>query len=101
MDGPPIFDIKPYIPYGDCHPEATGGFTDTAGDFLLEVNFPAELLAQLPEYKPEAAIGVLSHDPRPSYQRKPDRVYGLTFAGFDIRFQVADDILTVVSVEKV
>ena len=101
MDGTPIFDIKPYIPYGDCHPEATGGFTDTAGDFLLEVNFPAELLAQLPEDKREAAIGVLSHDPRPSYQRKPDRVYGLTFAGFDIRFKVADDLLTVVSVEKV
>ena len=84
MDGTPIFDIKPYIPYGDCHPEATGGFTDTAEEFLLNVDFPEEMLCKLPEDKRSAAIGVLSHDPRPSYQRKPDRVYGLTFAGFDI-----------------
>ncbi len=100
MDGTPIFDIKPYIPYGDCHPEATGGFTDTAGEFLLKVDFPAQLLQQLPEEKQSAAIGVLSHDPRPSYQRKPDRIYGLTFAGFDIRFKVTDDQLTVVEVAK-
>ena len=101
MDGTPIFDIKPYIPYGDCHPDATGGFTDTADDFLLQVTFPKELLELLPQNKQEAAIGVLSHDPRPSYQRKPGRVYGLTFAGFDIRFTVEDDILTVVEVNKV
>ena len=100
MDGTPIFDIKPYIPYGDCHPEATGGFTDTAGDFLLEVDFPAGLLSQLPEEKRAAAIAVLSHDPRPSYQRKPDRVYGLTFAGFDIRFTVNGEKLTVCDVSK-
>ena len=100
MDGTPIFDIKPYIPYGDCHPDATGGFTDTAGDFLLKVNFPEDLLKILPEEKREAALGVLSHDPRPSYQRKPGRVYGLTFAGFDIRFTVEDDTLTVTDVTK-
>ena len=99
MDGTPIFDIKPYIPYADCQPEATGGFTDTAGDFLLNVEFPASLLEKLPEEKREAAIQVLSHDPRPSYQRKPDRIYGLTFAGFDLRFQVKEDILTVVEVD--
>ncbi len=98
MDGTPIFDIKPYIPYGDCHMDATGGFTDRAGEFLLKVKFPQELLSRLPEDKREAAIGVLSHDPRPSYQRKPDRVYGLTFAGFDIRFTVNEDTLTVVEV---
>ena len=101
MDGTPIFDIKPYIPYGDCHPDATGGFTDTAGDFLLKVNFPEDLLKILPEEKREAALGVLSHDPRPSYQRKPGRVYGLTFAGFDIRFTVEDDTLTVTEVNKI
>ena len=101
MDGTPIFDIKPYIPYADCQPEASGGFTDTAGDFLLQVDFPADLLARLPEDKREAAIQVLSHDPRPSYQRKPDRIYGLTFAGFDLRFQVREDILTVVEVNPV
>ena len=100
MDGTPIFDIKPYIPYGDSHPDATGGFTDTADDFLLKVNFPENLLNLLPESKREAAIGVLSHDPRPSYQRKPGRVYGLTFAGFDIRFTVDDNTLTVVEVQK-
>ncbi len=99
MDGTPIFDIKPYIPYGDCHTDATGGFTDTAGEFILKVDFPTELLFRLPESKREAAIGVLSHDPRPSYQRKPDRVYGLNFAGHDIRFRVSEDVLTVVDVE--
>ena len=98
MDGTPIFDIKPYIPYADAHPEALGGFTDTAGDFLLKVDFPEDLLFLLPEEKRQAAIGVLSHDPRPSYQRKPERVYGLPFAGFDIRFRVVEEILTVVEV---
>lgn len=101
MDGTPIFDIKPYIPYSDSKPEASGGFTDRAGDFLLDVNFPQELLGLLPEEKREAAIGVLSHDPRPSYQRKPDRIYGLQFAGYDIRFSVTDDKLTVKAVEPV
>lgn len=95
MDGTPIFDIKPYIPYADAHPQALGGFTDTAGEFLLEVDFPAPLLECLPENKRAAAVGVLSHDPRPSYQRNPSRVYGLPFAGFDIRFTVAEDRLTV------
>jgi len=100
MDGTPIFDIKPYIPYGDCHPEATGGFTDHADDFLLEVNFPDDLLNKLPKDKQSAAVGVLSHDPRPSYQRIPERIYGLPFAGFDIRFRVEDDILTVIEINK-
>lgn len=101
MDGTPIFDIKPYIAYGDSHPDAKGGFTDMAGDFLLDVDFPRQLLELLPAEKREAAIGVLSHDPRPSYQRKPDRVYGLTFAGYDIRFKVNGDTLTVEEVKKV
>ena len=100
MDGTPIFDIKPYIPYGDCHPEATGGFTDTAGDFLLKVDFPAHLLQTLPQNKQEAAVEVLSHDPRPSYQRKPDRIYGLSFAGHDIRFTVNEDTLHVIEVNR-
>ena len=99
MDGTPIFDIKPYIPYSDCKPDASGGFTDQAADFLLTVDFPAELLKKLPEQKREAAIGVLSHDPRPSYQKNEERVYGLTFAGFNIRFMVRDKLLTVLAVE--
>jgi len=98
MDGTPILDIKPYIPYADCHPEATGGFTDSAGSFLLEVDFPPALLALLPEEKRASALGVLSHDPRPSYQQDPNRTYGLTFAGFDIRFRVEDKTLHVTSV---
>lgn len=100
MDGTPIFDIKPYIPYGDCHPEALGGFTSTAGDFLLQVDFPQELLDLLPKDKQEAALELLSHDPRPSYQAQADRVYGLSFAGFDIRFTVRDSFLTVIEVKK-
>lgn len=98
MDGTPIFDIKPYIPYSDCHPEATGGFTDTAGDFLLDVDFPEELLSRLPEEKRQAAIGVLSHDPRPSYQKDDGRTYGLSFAGCNIRFRVKEKQLTVTEV---
>ena len=100
MDGTPILDIKPYIPYADCQMEATGGFTDTAGEFLLKVEFPPELLSMVPEDRREALIGVLRHDPRPSYQRKPERVYGMEFAGWNIRFRVAEDVLTVIEVEK-
>ena len=100
MDGTPIFDVKPYVPYADCHPEAKGGFTDGAGEYLLQVDFPQTLLEKLPEEKRSAAVGVLSHDPRPSYQRKPGRIYGLNFAGWDIRFTVDGDILTVVDILK-
>ena len=84
MDGTPILDIKPYIPYCDAHPEAMGGFTQDAGDYLLEVDFPENLKQRLPAEKQEAICQVLSHDPRPSYQKDSDRVYGLSFAGFDI-----------------
>ena len=101
MDGTPIFDIKPYVPYSDAHPDALGGFTDTAGEFLLAVDFPETLLAILPEDKRQAALQVLSHDPRPSYQRTPGRIYGLAFAGYDIRFSVEEDRLTVQAVEPI
>lgn len=101
MDGTPIFDIKPYIQYSDSHAEALGGFTDQAGDFLLDVEFPPHLLERIPRQKQQAAIGILRHDPRPSYQRDPQRVYGLPFAGFDIRFQVAGQLLTVVEIVKI
>lgn len=101
MDGTPIFDIKPYIPYADAKMEATGGFTDHADSFWLNVNFPEELLQRLPIDKRQAAIDVLSHDPRPSYQRDPERVYGLTFGGYDIRFKVKENILTVTEVNTI
>ncbi len=100
MDGTPIFDIKPYIPYADSYPDAIGGFTDTAEDFLLEVIFPDDLLKKIPEDKQQAAIGVLRHDPRPSYQRDPNRIYGLPFAGYDIHFIITENILTVLEVNK-
>jgi len=100
MDGTPIFDIKPYIPYGDCHPDALGGFTSTAKEYLLQVDFPQELLEILPKEKQEAALELLSHDPRPSYQEQSDRIYGLSFAGFDIRFSVDNDTLYVKEVCK-
>ena len=99
MDGTPILDIKPYIPYCDAHPEAMGGFTQNAGDYLLEVDFPENLKQRLPAEKQEAICQVLSHDPRPSYQKDSDRVYGLSFAGHDIRFTVKDTVLTVVDVQ--
>ena len=101
MDGTPIFDIKPYIPYSDCRPDATGGFTDSAADFILDVDFPAPLLARIPESKRDAAVAVLSHDPRPSYQRSPDRIYGLSFAGTDIRFRVEEKTLHVIEVNNI
>ena len=98
MDGTPIFDIKPYIAYGDAHPESLGGFTDHAGDFLLHVNFPDNLLNRIPHDKRQALLGVLSHDPRPSYQRSSDRVYGLSFAGLNIRFRVDGENLFVLEI---
>lgn len=99
MDGTPIFDIKPYIPYADCQPDATGGFTDTAKDFLLDVEFPPELLSRIPQDRRAALLGVLSHDPRPSYQHSPQRVYGMAFGDFDVRFRVEGSTLHVVDVQ--
>ena len=99
LDGTPIFDIKPYIPYCDSHPDALGGFTDTAKDFILTVDFPDNLLQKIQFTKQEALIGVLSHDPRPSYQKDPDRVYGLDFAGYNIKFKVTDNTLIVIDVQ--
>lgn len=101
MDGTPIFDIKPYIPYADCHVDATGGFTDSADDFLLEVDFPAPLLAQVPERHRDALIAVLRHDPRPSYQNAPERVYGMEFGGMNVRFQVREHRLYVLDISHV
>ncbi len=98
MDGTPIFDIKPYIPYSDAHIDASGGFTDTADDFLLKVDFPEHLLQLLPEDKQQAAIDLLSHDPRPSYQNSADRIYGMLFAGYNLRFTVNDKTAQVIEV---
>ena len=95
MDGTPIYDIKPYIPYADCHPEATGGFTTNVEMKPLTVDFPADLLAKVPEGKRNALIGVLEQDPRPRYQKDPGRIYGLSFAGLEVKFSVEAQILAV------
>jgi tRNA-Thr(GGU) m(6)t(6)A37 methyltransferase TsaA len=99
MDGTPIFDIKPYVPYADSHPEAAGGFASVRAEPSLRVEFPPELLEKVPEDRRAALEGVLALDPRPSYQDQPGRVYGMEFAGLDIRFTVEGDLLQVVAVE--
>lgn len=101
MNGTPIYDIKPYIPVADCIPEATDGFTSVTKDYCIEVDFPAELLNILPEDKRDSAVKMLSLDPRPSYIEDENRIFGVEFAGFDIRFSVKDSILTVVEVIKI
>ena len=96
MDGTPIFDIKPYLPYCDSHPEASAGFTGNRDMPTLRVDFPPALLAPIAEDLRPGLLGVLAGDPRPRYQDDPDRVYGMSFASWEIRFRVADGTLTVV-----
>ena len=98
MDGTPILDVKPYIPYADAHPEASDGFTAQTIQHHLEVDFPAELLERVPADKRTALIGVLAQDPRPSYQDDPERIYGFPFAGLELRFRVGGKQLTVVDI---
>lgn len=98
MDGTPIYDIKPYLAYTDSHPEAAGGFALQTREGVLSVDFPAELLAVIPEDRRDGLIAVLAQDPRPQYQNDPERVYGMAFAGFDVQFRVADGRLTVCAV---
>lgn len=95
MDGSPIFDIKPYLPYADCHSEAVGGFAASGADEGLNVDFPPALLKRVPAARQEALRGVLACDPRPHYQSDPQRVYGLTFGGVNVRFTVEGLTLTV------
>ena len=96
LDGTPIYDVKPYLPYADCRPEATGGFAQEVMGHRLEVAFPEELLALVPPEKREALREVLAQDPRPGYQHnEPDRRYGVAFAGLDVRFTVEGDVLLV------
>ena len=97
-DNTPILDIKPYIRYTDCQPDAVSGFADGVKAYRLEVIFPEELLEKLPEEKRRAAVRILEEDPRPAYQNDPDRRYGTAFAGWDIRFHVRGRTLTVCEV---
>ena len=95
MDGTPIYDVKPYLPYADCKPEALGGFAAQPKQASLTVDFPEELLALVPERKRQALRGVLAQDPRPSYQEDPQRVYGMAFGGLEVIFRVEGERLTV------
>ena len=97
VDGTPVYDIKPYVPYADSYPDAAGGFTDEVAWKPLEVDFPPELLERVPEEKRAALRGVLAMDPRPAYQEDPERIYGLAFAGLELRFSVAEGRLRVLS----
>ena len=98
MDGTPILDIKPYIPFSDSHPEALGGYTDQTIQHRLHISFPENLLSRVPADKQSALMGVLAQDPRPSYQDDPQRIYGFAFAGMEIRFRVEGEQLTVTDV---
>ena len=100
LDGTPIYDIKPYLPYTDAHPEAKGSFAEEHKEDRLEVIFPEKLLAILPEDLRERAKAVLAQDPRAAYNKKPDYVYGMSFAGYDIRFVADEDRLVVKEVVK-
>lgn len=99
MDGTEIVDIKPYVPYADCHPDAVGGFSKD-GSERLKVDIPERLLTLFPENKRSALIKVLELDPRPQYQNDPERLYGFGFAGYEIRFTVDNGTLFVKEIEK-
>lgn len=99
MDGTPLFDIKPYIPYADCRPGASSGFAPDSGA-TLRVVFADGVEEKIPEKKREALIGVLANDPRPRYQNDPDRVYAMEFAGMEVRFSVGGNVLTVAAITE-
>ena len=98
MDGTPILDIKPYIPYADCKPEALGGFASAPAGETLEVLIPEGLLLRIPENRRESLRGVLAQDPRPHYHDDPERIYGFGFGGMEVKFRVAGNVLTVTDI---
>ena len=100
MDGTPILDIKPYLAYTDSHPDATGGFIAGLSNRTVEVDCPPALLDDLTDDQRAALLGVLAHDPRPTYQTDPERVYGMAFGGLEIHFTVADGVLHVQDIQK-
>ena len=99
LDHTPLFDIKPYLPHVDSHVEALGSFTEKTKEYFIPVEIPDELLEKVPADHRAALKKVLEQDPRPSYQNSEERVYGLSFAGMEIKFQVKDEVLHVVGVE--
>lgn len=101
MNGTPIYDIKPYITYTDCVPDAVQGFAEEYKNYALNVDFPQELLDRIPKEKQSALIGILRHDPRPAYQNTPDRIYGIRYMNFDVHFKVKNDTLTVTDINTI
>ena len=100
MDGTPIYDIKPYLAYTDSHPDATGGFADGVKDYSLEVCIPEELCTMIAPEDRETLIGLLSHDPRPSYINDPEREYGMSFKNLNVYFKVSGRVLTVTRIDR-
>ncbi|MCR5691707.1 MAG: tRNA (N6-threonylcarbamoyladenosine(37)-N6)-methyltransferase TrmO, partial [Eubacterium sp.] len=98
MDGTPILDIKPYIPYTDAHPGVRGGFSEEHRDYELEVQVSEELLEKVREDKREALLGLLAQDPRPAYKKEGQTTYGLSFAGYEVKFLVEEGVLKVVQI---
>ena len=101
LDGTPIYDIKPYLPFTDSHPDATSGFSENVREYSLKVDFCQELLSKIEKLKQGQLIKVLEHDPRPQYQNDPEREYGMKFSGYEIHFKVSGDTLTVTGVEAI
>ncbi len=100
MDGTPIYDIKPYLPYVDSVPQARGGFTTAAAEYHLTVEMPPEVEARIPQEMRQALRGVLAQDPRPAYQHDDNRVYGLPYGQWDVKFTVKDGVLSVVDIAE-
>lgn len=99
MNGTPIYDIKPYLPHVDAHPDAVGGFAAAVAGEKLTVSADNELLARLPEDKREPLLAILREDPRPSYQDDPERVYGFPYAGFEVSFRVDGDTVILCGID--
>ena len=100
MDGTPVYDIKPYLPYTDCRPEAVNSFAPDAEEYTLTVEIPEKEAAKFPAEKLPALKSVLAQDPRPAYKDDGEKIYGMRFAGFEIKFRVSEKTLTVASIEK-
>ena len=100
LDGTPIYDIKPYLPYVDSHPDARGGFGSEKAGYALDVVIPQDILEKVAADKRDTLVGILREDPRPSYQNDPERVYGVNYAGMNVKFTVAQGVLTVCGIEN-
>lgn len=99
MNGTPVYDIKPYVAYSDSIPDAVGGFSEKVKDYRVKVEIAREWMDRIPAEQQELLLGILEQDPRPSYQEDPERIYGMEYAGMEVKFTVSSGVLTVVSVE--